>query len=217
MKPGQSPQDEVIAANIEFYKRTTTGEYDYDHYEYCVSDRFIQRMVEKDLEVIASALSGKSRKIHCLDCGGGSGNLTLKMLRRGWDVTVVDVSPDMLAAADSKLKAVGYKPKLVNDSIENFLTTSRDVFDVVTFSSVLHHLYDPLNVIRTVATRIAPGGFFYSNFDMPRPSNHFVTARFLDFDTFFAKFLVDKRDFLPGIFRRLRKLFTAINSSMEGQ
>ena len=55
---------------------------------------------------------------------------------------------------------------------------------------------------------------------MPRPSNRFVTARFLDFDipsaneqtTFFAKFLVDKRDFLPGIFRRLRKLFTAINS-----
>lgn len=198
---------QVIAANVTFYKGVTTGHYDYDDYECCVTDPGIQAMLEQDLDAMASALSGSFKKIRCLDCGGGSGNLTLKMLQRGWDVTVVDVSPDMLAVAQSKLGAAGYQPRLVNDSIENFLSTTSNSFEVVTFSSVLHHLYEPTEVIRHIAPRIAPGGFFYSNFDRPRPRNRLLTKSLLDLDTVCAKLVSDRKDLLSGIARRTRKLF----------
>jgi SAM-dependent methyltransferase len=94
-----------------------------------------------------------------------------------------------------------------------FLSTSNDDFDVVTFNSVLHHLYDPISVVRAVAGRIRPGGFFYSNFDMPRPSSPALNKLFLDLDIIAAKFSSDRKDFLPGAMRRFRKLFVRKNEA----
>src|ERR1700751_2454222 len=86
-------RDQVILANQEFYKHIAQK---YDDYEACASDEFFQRWIEGDLKVIESKLPKRSDAVRCLDCGGGTGNVALKMLRRGWDVTVVDVSADML-------------------------------------------------------------------------------------------------------------------------
>lgn len=197
-------RDQVISANVEFYKEIARK---YDTYEACVSERHFQQMLESDVSRMESLLPKK--KISCLDCGGGSGNLTLKMLARGWDVTVVDVSADMLEVSKTKINSGGYHAEFVNDSIEHYLTTSDRDFDVITFSSVLHHIYSPLMVVSEIAARVKPGGLFYSNFDPVLPSSRFLTGCFYSLDTFFAKALHDRGDFLPGIGRRLRKLALA--------
>ena len=57
--------------------------------------------------------------------------------------------------------------------------------------------------------RIKPGGFFYSNFDPAFPSSRLLATCFYDFDTILAKVLMDRKDFLPGIIRRFRKLTNA--------
>jgi ubiquinone/menaquinone biosynthesis C-methylase UbiE len=197
-------REQVISANVEFYKVFASK---YDSYEACVSERHFQQMLEADVSKMESLLP--KRKISCLDCGGGSGNLTLKMLARGWDVTIVDVSSDMLEVSKTKINSCGFHAEFVNDSIEHYLTASDRDFDVITFSSVLHHIYSPLTVVDEIAARVIPGGFFYSNFDPVVPSFRFLTSCFYSLDTLFAKALHDRGDFLPGIGRRLRKFALA--------
>ena len=198
-----SIREQVILANKEFYREIAPK---YDHYEYCASDEFFQQGIEADLAKVEEALGSSRRPLQCLDCGAGTGNITLKMLNRGWDVTVVDVSPDMLSILKAKLEAAHKSATFINDSVENFLRQSRQNFDVISFSSVLHHLYSPLAVVKSAALRISRDGFFYSIFDPVAPSSKFLAACFSGVDTLFAKLLYDRNDFLPGLKRRLQKL-----------
>lgn len=204
MQQAGSKREQVISANVEFYKEIAGK---YDQYESCASEEYFQQMLESDVDEMQSLLAREH--IQCLDCGGGSGNLTLKMLKRGWAVTVVDVSPDMLEVSRSKISAKGYRAEFVNDSIEHFLASTRNVFDVAAFSSVLHHLYSPPEVVTEVAQRVKPGGFFYSNFDPVLPASRFLATCFYNLDTITAKVLRDRKDLLPGVKRRFRKLFLA--------
>ena len=208
MTGGDSIGDEVISANVAFYREMASK---YDQYESCAKEDFYQRMLEEDLDQMRGQLDAGG--VRCLDCGGGSGNLTLKMLKRGWHVTVVDVSPDMLKISRAKVEANGYEAEFVNDSVEHFLASRSQNYDVVTFSSVLHHLYSPQDVVKEVARRINPGGFFYSNFDPAIPSSRLLATCFSNFDTILAKILLDRQDFLPGIFRRFRKLTDATDEA----
>src|SRR5260221_1197958 len=162
-------QDQVIVANKEFYKQIARK---YDDYEACASDAFFQRWIEDDLKIVEHKLPKRGDAVRCLDCGGGTGNVTLKMLRRGWRVTVVDVSADMLAILERKVRFAGSSATFLNQSVESFFSRSEETFDLISFSSVLHHLYSPLNTIKAAAERISPQGFFYSSFDpvLPPPN-----------------------------------------------
>jgi 2-polyprenyl-3-methyl-5-hydroxy-6-metoxy-1,4-benzoquinol methylase len=203
MQTAMPVKDQVVSANVEFYREIAQK---YDHYETCTSDNFFQEMLENDVDEMGRRLENQFEQIRCLDCGGGTGNLTLKLLRRGWAVTVVDVSPDMLEVSRAKINASGYTARFVNDSIEHFLASSTEDFEIIAFSSVLHHLYSPVQVVREVTARIRPGGFFYSNFDPVFPSSRLMATCFCNFDTILAKLLYDRKDLLPGMTRRFRKL-----------
>lgn len=207
-RAAQSVSEQVVLANKEFYRQIASK---YDHYEYCASDAFFQGLIEEDLNIIEQGLSTHRGDVRCLDCGGGTGNATLKMLRRGWNVTVVDVSSDMLDILREKARAAGKTAVFINDSIENYLASSQECFDVVSFSSVLHHLYAPVTVAARAAVRIDPGGFFYSVFDPVPPSSGFAAALFGSLDTLLAKVIYDRRDLLPGFMRRLKKMRTPEN------
>ena len=196
-------RDQVISANVEFYREMAEK---YDRYESCAGNVFFQAMLENDVKQMAGKLGDRFAKIRCLDCGGGTGNLTLKLLSQGWDVTVVDVSREMLEISRAKVTASGHSATFVNDSIENFLKSSGENFEFVSFSSVLHHVYSPAQMVLEVAPRIRPGGIFYSNFDPVVPLSRPLAASFSTVDTVVAKLLYDRMDFLPGLTRRLRKL-----------
>ena len=200
----------VIKANVDFYKEIAST---YDHYESCAFDGYLQRMLDDDLDEIARGLNAFERPIQCLDCGGGTGNLTLKMLKRGWDVTVVDISPDMLEILQSKVTAAGHSARFRNASIEEFLASTDQSFHVITFSSVLHHLFAPMEVLEQMAHRILPGGYFYSNFDPGIPSHPRWADCVSSLDTLVAKSLFDRSDILPGIARRIRKLGKSLGSN----
>jgi SAM-dependent methyltransferase len=213
-KAAVSAREQVILANQEFYKQIAAK---YDHYEYVASGPHFQRLIEEDLHAIETGLSKRERgQVRCLDCGGGTGNITLKMLRRGWEVTVVDVSAEMLEILRGKVAAVGGTANFVRDSIENYLAAGSECFDVISFSSVLHHLYAPLAVVEGAAGRIAHGGFFYSIFDPVPPASARFEACCSSLDTILAKIAHDRQDLLPGIGRRLKK-FRATPDSTHGR
>ena len=195
----------IIAANREFYRQVANK---YDRYESCVLDPGLQDTLKKDLNTIHSMFASLARAPHCLDCGGGTGNVALKMLARGWRVTVVDVSPEMLAVLKEKARAGGHSPRIVQASIEWFLGRTQEVYDLVTFSSVLHHVYSYMSVVECAIERLRPGGIFYSNYDPVVPKNPFWSHAFDLICIAAAKLSVDPADVLPGIQRRVRKLFS---------
>ncbi len=197
-----SSESSVIEANVQFYRQIASK---YDRYETCATSPDLQEMLAQDVNHIAMVLGPRSKPVECLDCGGGTGNLTLKMLRKGWSVTVVDVSSDMLAILQSKARSAGFSPVLVHDSFSEFLSRSGKSFDVIAFSSVLHHLYSYLLGVAVAADHIEQKGVFYSAFDPVISRNPRSALLFEMFDTFLAKAAHDPSDLLPGIGRRIRK------------
>lgn len=195
----------VIEANVTFYLQMAEK---YDTYETYLFDPTLQQSLEADLDRIAPHLDLLGRSPSCLECGGGTGNLTLKMCRRGWTVTVVDVSENMLGLLKEKARAQGYSPTLIHGSIEDYLQAAHEPYDMVAFSSVLHHLYSYQSVVERSLKRLRTGGVFYSNWDPLAPKSPFFGRLFDSFDTTIAKVLFDPADVLPGIRRRLRKLFS---------
>jgi len=198
----------VIAANKDFYSQIANK---YEQYESCTFEPYLQQILDNDLDTIQSWFTSLRRTPHCLDCGGGTGNLALKMLARGWNVTVVDVSAEMLAVLKEKARAACHSPRLVHSSIERFLEERNETYDLVAFSSVLHHLYSYASIVQQAAAAVCPDGIFYSNYDPIVPQTPFWARAFNTLDIAVAKTMFDPADVLPGIGRRFLKAFTRID------
>jgi 2-polyprenyl-3-methyl-5-hydroxy-6-metoxy-1,4-benzoquinol methylase len=198
-----SAATEVVQANVDFFRSFA---HKYDQYESPVFDPFFQQMLMDDLDRITANFNHPLTRPTALDCGGGTGNISLKLLARGWSVSVVDVSPDMLAILGRKCQARDLNPAIVNQPLETHLAETSDLYDLVCFGSVLHHLHSYLEVVSLAAERVRPGGFFYSNFDPVIPKRPFLADAVTSIDTLAAKIQYDPADVLPGILRRLKKL-----------
>jgi 2-polyprenyl-3-methyl-5-hydroxy-6-metoxy-1,4-benzoquinol methylase len=202
--PGEA---RVIKANKQLYAQFAKK---YERYE-STFDRYLQGILEKDVSRMHSWFASLERTPECLDCGGGTGNLALKMLAQGWSVTVVDVSGEMLSVLRKKAQAGGYSPTLVQGPIERFLDKNRAAYDLVAFSSVLHHLYSYTSIVQRAALVVRPGGIFYSNYDPVVPTHPLSTRALESLDIAVAKVLHDPVDVIPGIGRRLRKLLSPMD------
>ncbi|HEY6328850.1 MAG TPA: FkbM family methyltransferase, partial [Blastocatellia bacterium] len=205
-------QNKVIAANVDFYRQVT---HKFDHSESYLFDPAMQQEVMEDLDLIGSYFALLGRTPSCLDCGGGTGNIALKMCARGWNVTVVDVSDNMLGLLGEKASAQGHSPRLVHGPVERFLAVTHETYDLISFSAVLHHLYSYGSVVRAAAKLVRPGGFFYSNQDPVVPKWLFGSRALDSLDIAIAKAMFDRADFLPGIGRRVRKLFSAKDPAFD--
>lgn len=201
-----SAETKIIEANVAFYRQIA------DKYESCESylfDPFLERSLEEDLDKIGFYFEGLGRTPSCLECGGGTGRLTLKMCARGWNVTVVDVSKEMLALLKAKVLARGFSPAIITAPIERFLAEANERYDMVAFSAVLHHLYSYTSVVERAASLLRPGGIFYSSYDPITSRESFWTRAFDSFDIAIAKLLFDPTDLFPAVWRRLRRLFSS--------
>src|ERR1700676_1172787 len=194
----RSAAAEVVQANVDFFREFA---HKYDQYESPVFDPFFQQMLIDDLDRITVNVEHVGTPPTALDCGGGTGNLSLKLLERGWSVSVVDVSSDMLAVLSKKYQARQLSPLIVNQALEMYLAETSELHDLVCFGSVLHHLHSYLEVVNLAAARVRPGGFFYSNFDRVIPQWPFLADAVNSIDTFAAKIRYDAADVFPGILR----------------
>ena len=199
----KSAATEVLQANLDFFRGFA---HKYDRYESPVFDPFYQHMLIDDLDQISATFEHVVTQPTALDCGGGTGNISLKLLERGWAVSVVDVSPDMLAILRQKCQARRLSASIVNEALETYLAETLNSYDLVCFGSVLHHLHSYLDVVKLAGSRVRPGGFFYSNFDPVIPKWPLLADAVTSMDTLAAKMQYDLADVLPGILRRLKKL-----------
>jgi demethylmenaquinone methyltransferase/2-methoxy-6-polyprenyl-1,4-benzoquinol methylase len=91
---------------------------------------------------------------HVLDVATGTGLVAARLLGRGFDVTGVDQSPEMLSVARDRF---GNRVELVEASAEE-LPFSDASFDHLTFTYLLRYVVDPGATLAELARVAQPGG-----------------------------------------------------------
>ena len=149
-----TPTTNAAEANREFYASAAQT---YDISEDCVVDPRLTDRLRETLGFAASRLkvAGAPR---VLDACGGSGNASLMLLQMGMRPITADISPHMLAIYERKARAAGYVPDTIVEEIVEFLGTGRRTWDLIVFSSALHHLDDYCDVMRLAMDHVAPKG-----------------------------------------------------------
>ena len=108
----------------------------------------------------APPLSGRLRQDyagrggHVLDVATGTGLVAALLLRRGYQVTALDQSPEMLAVARERLDG---RVELVEGSAES-LPFEDAAFDHVTLTYLLRYVDDPQVTLAELARVVRPGG-----------------------------------------------------------
>ena len=89
-----------------------------------------------------------------LDAGCGTGNLTLPLGERGYDVLALDSSPHMLRRARQKHPHLRFQ----SGDLGGELPFESASFDAITCSNVLYTLPDPAGALREFRRVLKPGG-----------------------------------------------------------
>ena len=93
-----------------------------------------------------------------LDVAAGTGLVSQELVRRGFRVTALDQSPEMLAMARARLDG---RAKLVEGSAET-LPFDDASFDHLTFTYLLRYVDDPGATLGELARVVRPGGMVAS-------------------------------------------------------
>ena len=93
-----------------------------------------------------------------LDLGCGTGYLSLGFLSKGYHVTGLDLSEEMLQAFEESIpENMKSRARLVVGDAEEFLLQNQDEYDVIVLSAILHHLFDYESVLRQICSRLSSG------------------------------------------------------------
>jgi ubiquinone/menaquinone biosynthesis C-methylase UbiE len=145
----------IIEENLRLYK---LEEKDYIALHPEIYNWFEQKETEGDLLSIRKKLNGNE----ALDIGCGMGNITLKLLSLRFRVTALDILTTMIKRMkDSLPQDMAMNLNIVESDIDTFLSNPSGRYNLVTISSVLHHLPDYLETLQKIVKIISAGGFLY--------------------------------------------------------
>lgn len=148
-------RERILDENLKLYR---LEEIDYISLHPEIYNWFEQMETEKDLISIRKRLNGNE----ALDIGCGMGNITFKLLSLRFRVTALDILTTMIKRVkDSLPKYMAMNLNIVESDIDSFLSNPSAQYDLVTISSVLHHLPDYVETLQNVVKVIPAGGFLY--------------------------------------------------------
>jgi len=149
-------QEKIHEANVTVH-RLEAQYYDQLHPE--VFSKTEQKRTAGKLQAIDKMVVDNKR--NALDVGAGTGNLTGKLLRMGYGVTAVDISPEMCAILKTKYQHdLGNNLTVVCSPMEQ-LNFKEGQFDLVTCYSVLHHLPNYEDALHRLSAFLKKGGVMY--------------------------------------------------------
>jgi len=105
--------------------------------------------------------AGGRTALEVLDVGGGTGGFAVPLARAGHRVTVVDPSPDALAALGRRVAEAGVAEavRAVQGDADNIAAVAPPgQFDVVLCHGVLEHTDDPRASVAAAVAALRPGG-----------------------------------------------------------
>jgi S-adenosylmethionine-dependent methyltransferase len=104
------------------------------------------------------AQTGRSR-LDVVDAGGGTGGSAVPLAGQGHTVTVIDPSPDSLAAAQRRAAEMSVQLRAVQGDVGDLATViGEQGADLVLCHSVLEYVDSPAAAMSTVASVLRPGG-----------------------------------------------------------
>lgn len=116
-------------------------------------------------DVLQRALAGRAeqvcRALDVLDVGGGTGGFAVPLAELGHRVTVIDPSPDALAALERRAaeqRVAGQVHAVQADVADLLDVVPAASVDAVLVHGVLEYVDDPAAALGAVATTLRPGG-----------------------------------------------------------
>jgi SAM-dependent methyltransferase len=111
--------------------------------------------------VLRRELASAGRPLTVVDVGGGTGGFAVPIAQAGHDVTVVDASPDALAALARRAAEAGVAERIRGvqgdgDALAELIAP--DSADLVLCHSLLEVVDDPDTVVKAVAAALRPAG-----------------------------------------------------------
>ncbi len=161
MEIGSEIEHRIIEANSDSFRYQATI---YDQREVTLG-RQAQRRIAEQISQITRRLPDSGKTM--LDCGAGTGALGMHFLGAGFDVTALDLSPEMLAVFQSKAARSGYADRLAIKAgeIMSLLQATNKQYTVVGCCAFLHHVPDYLLVVDAMCRKVVPGGHLYLAWD----------------------------------------------------
>jgi S-adenosylmethionine-dependent methyltransferase len=102
--------------------------------------------------------TGRSR-LDIVDAGGGTGGSAVPLAGQGHTVTVIDPSPDSLAAAQRRAAEMNVQLRAVQGDVGDLAAVvGKQGADLVLCHSVLEYVDSPAAAMTTVASVLRPGG-----------------------------------------------------------
>ncbi|MGS2720080.1 methyltransferase [Paraglaciecola aestuariivivens] len=108
-----------------------------------------------------ASLDLQGQKLDVLDAGGGTGVMTDYLLNLGHNLTLSDISQEVLALAQQKL-ARHKQLTLIHTDILSLDTNKQ--YDLVICHAVLEWLTEPVKVIKKLLAMVKPGGHLSLSF-----------------------------------------------------
>jgi ubiquinone/menaquinone biosynthesis C-methylase UbiE len=204
----------VAEANRRFYSQSATL---YDATETCVTSGSHQAALNAEIDRILKLCKKPAAEIKALDACGGSGNIALKLLERDIHPVLVDISPELIEIFLNKCKGSSFRAETVCKEIGKFLAEDNRHFDLIVFSSALHHLEDIKQVLTLAFDRLTIGGVLFTTFDPTLRSQLRTPTKILQRVEYYL-FKVFQQTFdLPNAFgRRLRRMLVGASSRNKG-
>ena len=118
-------------------------------------------VVRDVLQAVVSALMAETGRaqLDVVDAGGGTGGFAVPLASQGHAVTVVDPSPDSLAAAQRRAAEAGVPLRAVQgDAADLAALAGEKNADLVLCHSVLEYVDSPAAAMAAIAAVLRPGG-----------------------------------------------------------
>lgn len=118
-----------------------------------------QAVVWQDLQNILFHL-GENSTLNVLDAGGGLAQLSQQLAKRGHQVTLCDLSSQMLALAEKEIEQQGLlsQYRFVHSPVQNIGQHLSEPVDLILFHAVMEWLADPKAALDILLSEVRPGG-----------------------------------------------------------
>jgi S-adenosylmethionine-dependent methyltransferase len=118
-------------------------------------------IVRDILRTVISALAAQAgrARLDILDAGGGTGGFAVPLAGLGHNVTVIDPSPDSLAAAERRAAEMNVPLSVVQGDVADLAMVAGEASaDLVLCHSVLEYVDSPADAMASIAQVLRPAG-----------------------------------------------------------